>query len=243
MPEINEYGQTVGDLLPEWQGAPALPRNLLSGHYCRLEPLAAAHAADLFDAYAQASDERDWTWMASNRPASLADTAVWVDGKVQDDALVPYAVIDLKSGRAVGLVCYMAIDRENGTVEIGHVTWSPLMQQTVLGTEAVWLLIGNAFEYGSRRVEWKCDSLNVASRRAAERLGFTFEGRFRQKIVRKHRNRDSDWLSIIDVEWPARDAAIRAWLAEDNFDAQGRQKRRLEAFQDRCSPATNAARS
>lgn len=233
MPEINEYGQTVGDALTDWQGAPALPRKVLSGHYCRLDPLTAEHAADLFDAYAQAADERDWTWMASDRPASVADTAAWIDGKVQDQGLVPYAVIDLKSGRAVGLVCYMAIDRENGTVEIGHVTWSPRMQQTVLGTEAVWLLLGNAFAYGYRRVEWKCDSLNVASRRAAERLGFTFEGRFRQKIVRKGRNRDSDWLSIIDAEWPARDAPIRAWLAEDNFDAQGRQKRRLEAFQER----------
>ncbi|WP_174508351.1 GNAT family N-acetyltransferase [Klebsiella oxytoca] len=232
MPEMNQYGQWVNDRVADWQGACVLKRLPLGGRFCLLEPLdVRRHAADLFAAYAL-GDESDWTWLASTRPESLEATAHWVAGKVNDDALVPYAVIDLHTGRAVGLVSYMAIDRGMGTVEIGHVTWSRQMKNTPLGTEAMWLLLQYAFEQGYRRLEWKCDSMNVASRRAAERLGFTWEGCLRQKIVRKGRTRDSDQLSIIDSEWPARDAVLRRWLATDNFDADGRQLKRLEACRD-----------
>lgn len=228
MPEINLYGQTVGDVVPDWNGAAVLPRETLIGQYCRLVPLDAdSHAADLFDAYAQALDDRDWTWLASSRPTSVEAAACWVQGKVTDASLVPYAVIEQRSGRAVGLVCFMAIEREHGSVEIGHVTWSPRMKNTVLGTESIWLLLRQAFALGYRRVEWKCDSLNTASRRAAERLGFIFEGRFRQKIVRKGRNRDSDWLSMIDSEWPQCDAVLQRWLAAENFDEHGRQRQSM----------------
>jgi len=228
VPEINLYGQTVGDVVPDWNGAAVLPRETLIGQYCRLVPLDAdSHAADLFDAYAQAPDDRDWTWLASSRPTSVEAAACWVQGKVTDASLVPYAVIEQRSGRAVGLVCFMAIEREHGSVEIGHVTWSPRMKNTVLGTESIWLLLRQAFALGYRRVEWKCDSLNTASRRAAERLGFIFEGRFRQKIVRKGRNRDSDWLSMIDSEWPQCDAVLQRWLAAENFDENGRQRQSM----------------
>nr|EIP1108989.1 GNAT family N-acetyltransferase [Citrobacter freundii] len=228
MPEINLYGQTVGDVVPDWNGAAVLPRETLIGQYCRLVPLDAdSHAADLFDAYAQAPDDRDWTWLASSRPTSVEAAACWVQGKVTDASLVPYAVIEQRSGRAVGLVCFMAIEREHGSVEIGHVTWSPRMKNTVLGTESIWLLLRQAFALGYRRVEWKCDSLNTASRRAAERLGFIFEGRFRQKIVRKGRNRNSDWLSMIDSEWPQCDAVLQRWLAAENFDEHGRQRQSM----------------
>ena len=228
MPEINIYGQTVGDVVPDWNGAAVLPRETLIGQYCRLVPLDAdSHAADLFDAYAQAPDDRDWTWLASSRPTSVEAAVCWVQGKVTDASLVPYAVIEQRSGRAVGLVCFMAIAREHGSVEIGHVTWSPRMKNTVLGTESIWLLLRQAFALGYRRVEWKCDSLNTASRRAAERLGFIFEGRFRQKIVRKGRNRDSDWLSMIDSEWPQCDAVLQRWLAAENFDENGRQRQSM----------------
>ncbi|HIF4729557.1 TPA: GNAT family N-acetyltransferase [Citrobacter amalonaticus] len=228
MPEINQYGQTVGDALPDWHGASVLQRTVLEGRYCRLEPLdPERHAGDLFDAYAQADDERDWTWLASSRPDSVEATFHWLSGKANDDALVPFTVVDIRADRAVGLVCFMAIEREHGSVEIGHVTWSPRMKNSVLGTEAVWLLLRYAFALGYRRVEWKCDSLNLVSRRAAERLGFVFEGRFRQKIVRKGRNRDSDWLSMIDREWPECDRALQRWLAPENFDEHGRQRQTL----------------
>lgn len=230
MPEINQHGQTVNDTVPDWKGARVLTRTPLSGEFCQLEPLdAERHAAGLFEAYAQ-GDDSDWTWLASTQPQSVEATAHWLLGKVMDDALVPYAVIDLRTGRAVGLVSYMAIERLMGSVEIGHVTWSREMKNTAMGTETIWLLLKNAFEHGYRRLEWKCDSMNVASRNAAERLGFVWEGRLRQKLVRKGRNRDSDMLSIIDTEWPERDAELRGWLAADNFDDQGQQRRRLESF-------------
>ncbi|MFW0974310.1 GNAT family N-acetyltransferase [Leclercia pneumoniae] len=232
MPEINEFGQTVNDVVPGWNGARVLPRSLLSGRFCRLEPLdAARHAVDLFEAFAL-GDGSDWTWMASNEPENVEDTRHWLLGKVMDDALVPYAVIDTRTDQAVGIVCYMAIDRQMGTVEIGHVTWSRKMRHSPMGTEAIWLLLKNAFAHGYRRLEWKCDSMNVASRRAAERLGFTWEGRLRQKIVRKGRTRDSDMLSIIDGEWPEKEAALCAWLAAENFDGEGRQIKKLEAFRE-----------
>lgn len=232
MPEINEFGQTVNDVVPGWNGARVLPRSLLSGRFCRLEPLdAARHAVDLFEAFAL-GDGSDWTWMASNLPENLEVTRHWLLGKVMDDALVPYAVIDTRTDQAVGVVCYMAIDRQMGTVEIGHVTWSRKMRHSPMGTEAIWLLLKNAFAHCYRRLEWKCDSMNVASRRAAERLGFTWEGRLRQKIVRKGRTRDSDMLSIIDGEWPEKEAALCAWLAAENFDGEGRQIKKLEAFRE-----------
>lgn len=230
MPEINEFGQQVNDRVPGWHGADTLRRTALNGRFCRLEPLdASRHAADLFTAYAL-GDDSDWTWLASTRPQSVESTASWITGKVMDDGLVPYAVIDLHSERAVGLVSYMAIERAMGTVEIGHVTWSRPMKNTPLGTEAIWLLLKNGFAHGYRRLEWKCDSMNIASRRAADRLGFAWEGRLRQRMVRKERTRDSDILSIIDSEWPACDAVIRAWLAVENFDGEGRQLKRLEDF-------------
>ncbi|XUA18198.1 GNAT family N-acetyltransferase [Citrobacter sp. OP27] len=233
MAEINKYGQVVGDPLPEWRGAGLLERKTLTGRRCRLEPLnAVRHAADLFEAFALVPDDRDWTWLASERPASVAATRAWLQGKVDDEALVPFAVIDLRSECAVGVVCLMAIERANGTVEIGHISWSMRMKRTVISTEVVWLLLREAFACGYRRVEWKCDVLNTASRQAAERIGFTFEGRFRQRMVRKGRNRDSDWLSIIDGEWPAIDAALQAWLDESNFDDQGQQLHRLERFRE-----------
>lgn len=233
VPDINQHGQTVNDIVPDWTGARLLTRTPLTGQYCRLEPLnVERHSADLFDAYAL-GDDSDWTWLASTQPDNVEATAHWVLGKVMDDALVPYAVIDLRTERAVGLVSYMAIERQQGSVEIGHVTWSRRMKGSRVGTETVWLLLKNAFEHGYRRLEWKCDSMNTASRSAAERLGFVWEGRLRQKMVRKARNRDSDMLSIIDGEWPPRDAELRAWLAAENFDGEGRQIKRLEAFRHR----------
>lgn len=228
MSELNIWKQPVGDYLPDWQGAEALPRDTLDGRYCTLVPLDEnLHTRALFQAYSTAEDERDWTWLTTGRPESPDAMRAWIAEKTADTSLVPYAVIDNRTGEAVGIVCFMRIDRGNGVVEIGHVTWSPLMKRSRTGTEALWLLLDSAFRHGYRRVEWKCDSLNEPSRLAAERLGFSFEGRFRQAIVRKQRNRDTDWLSLLDREWPEANAAISRWLAADNFDESGQQKSKL----------------
>lgn len=231
MPEINPYGQPVGDMVAGWNGAAALPRMPLQGRHCRLEPLDAdRHCDDLFLAYHLAQDDRDWTWLGAARPDTRQATWLWVQDKVTDDSLLPWAVVEQASGRAVGVVCFMRIDRPNGVVEIGHVSWSPKMKRTLMSTEAQWLLLNAAFAAGYRRVEWKCDALNAASRAAAQRLGFTYEGHFRQAMVRNGRNRDTDWFSMLDSEWPRINAALTRWLADENYDADGRQRQRLSEF-------------
>lgn len=135
-----------------------------------------------------------------------------------------YAILDSKTTNALGVASYLRIDKNNGVIEVGHLAYSPLLQRTRTATEAMYLMMQHAFELGYRRYEWKCNSLNMPSRAAAERLGFTFEGIFRQAAVIKDRNRDTAWYSIIDKEWPALKQAFETWLADDNFDADGRQK-------------------
>lgn len=230
MTRLNEYQQPIGDALPDWQPVSTPPRTAVSGRYCRLEPLATRHADDLLAAYAQAADERDWTYLTSARPKSIEECRTWIDEKVADASLVPVAIVDNRTEKAVGIACYMRIDTSNGVLELGHLTWSPLMQRTVLGTEALWLMLKTTFELGYRRCEWKCDSLNAPSRKAAERLGFRWEGTFRQMMARHNRNRDTDWLSVIDGEWPAIDRAIQQWLDPQNFTADGQQIQRLESL-------------
>jgi RimJ/RimL family protein N-acetyltransferase len=145
-------------------------------------------------------------------------------------------LVDLGRGQAVGLGSYLRIEPGSGSIEVGHLQFSPLMQRTPVATEAMYLMMKYAFELGYRRYEWKCDALNAASRRAAERLGFTFEGIFRQAIVYKGRNRDTTWFSVLDREWPALDAAFRAWLDQANFDRLGQQRQRLENLRAAVRP-------
>lgn len=226
----NKYGQPVGFPLPDWKPAPFPTKSNLNGQHCNLIPLEISHCDALFQAFSQATDDRDWTWLGAQKPAVLQEMKLWIENKMCDPGLVAWAVVEMKSGNAVGVVCYSNIDTVNGAIEIGHVTWSPKMQRTAMGTEAIYLLLNNAFSLGYRRIAWRCDSHNLASRNAAERLGFTFEGRFRQAMTRKQRNRDTDWLSIIDIEWPAVKSALSGWLSLDNFTANGEQKRKLESF-------------
>ena len=135
-----------------------------------------------------------------------------------------FAIVDQGSGRASGLASYLRIDPPHGVIEVGHLAFSPLLQRTAAATEAMYLMMQNAFALGYRRYEWKCDSLNAASRRAAERLGFRFEGIFRQAVIYKGRSRDTAWYSIIDAEWPALHGALARWLEPGNFGADGRQR-------------------
>ncbi|OAT30407.1 GCN5 family N-acetyltransferase [Buttiauxella brennerae ATCC 51605] len=226
----NEYGQPVGFALPDWQPLVFPARIQISGQHGHLAPLDINHCEDLFKAFSLATDDRDWTWLGAQKPASLQDMTQWVENKINDAGLVPWAVLDAKNGSPVGVVCFSNIDTDNGILEIGHVTWSPLMQRTAIGTDAIYLLLNYAFSLGYRRVAWRCDSLNLASRQAAERVGFTFEGRFRQAMTRKQRNRDTDWLSVIDSEWLAVSKAVSGWLSPENFTKDGLQIRKLGEF-------------
>ena len=130
-------------------------------------------------------------------------------------------------GTLLGFLCYLRIDPSGGVIEIGGVTFSEALQRTRAATEAIYILVANAFALGYRRVEWKCDDLNEPSRRAAVRLGFTYEGTFRQATHYRGRNRDTAWFAIIDRDWPALDAEFQRWLADDNFDEAGSQRTRL----------------
>ncbi len=225
----NELGQPVGFPVGGWRSPPRPQRVLLQGRYCRLEPLdSGRHAAELHAANSLDRDGRMWTYLFSGPFATLGEFTAWLEAR--EDSLDPlfFAIVDEASGRATGLASYLRIDTTHGGIEVGHLALSPLLQKTRAATEAMYLMMKHAFELGYRRYEWKCDALNAASRRAAERLGFTFEGVFRQAVIYKGRNRDTAWYSIIDREWPRVEARLLGWLNPANFDDQGRQRRRLE---------------
>ncbi|MDF7647118.1 GNAT family protein [Erwiniaceae bacterium L1_54_3] len=229
---INEYGQPIGAPLPEWQPRQWPCYEVFTGQYCRLEPLSAErHGRELYTAYAQANDGRDWTYMFAAPFADEETYLAYAKSIEQGRDPMHFAVIDMQSQRAVGTLALMRIDAKNGAVEVGHVAFSPLLKQTCMATEAHYLLMRYAFDQlGYRRYEWKCDSCNQPSRKAALRLGFQFEGIFRQAIVYKGRNRDTCWFSMIDAEWPQLKQAFERWLAVENFHADGTQRARLEAL-------------
>jgi RimJ/RimL family protein N-acetyltransferase len=227
-PFTNTLGQPVGPSLPGWRPPPRPAHAVLEGRYGRLEPLdAERHAADLYAAYSQDAEGRLWTYLHSGPFASAGEYRAWVEARQDSADPLFFAVIDAASGCARGVASYLRIDPSNGVVEVGHLAFAPQLQRTRVATEAMYLMMKHVFALGYRRYEWKCDALNAPSRRAAERLGFTFEGVFRQAIVYKGRNRDTAWYSVIDSEWPMLDTAFRAWLSPDNFDADGRQRRPL----------------
>ncbi|WP_318367594.1 GNAT family protein [Enterobacter sp.] len=231
MSQLNQYGQPVGDALPDWQARPKPQRIALEGQYCRIEPLQISHASALFTALQHYGDGRSYTYLFREPENTVAEYRAWVTSVCELADPIHFAVIDKKTNNPVGTLALMRIDAQHGVMEIGHIQFSPLMTGTPLSTEAQWLMMRYAFEtLGYRRYEWKCNSLNEPSRRAALRLGFQFEGRFRQALVVKGHSRDTDWFSIIDSEWPAINTALQRWLAADNFTADGKQRRTLESW-------------
>jgi RimJ/RimL family protein N-acetyltransferase len=216
----------------DWKPARRPERAPLQGDTVRLEPVdAARHAGDLFTASEGASAL--WDYLAYGPFASQTEFTEWLKERAVSEDPVFYAVVDRDLGTARGMASLMRIKPEHGVIEIGHIWFAPVLQRTRHATEAIYLLARYAFDdLGYRRFEWKCDSLNLPSRRAAERFGFVFEGVFRQHMVVKGRNRDTAWFSILDVEWPAVRAAFEAWLAPENFDSKGGQRRSLAEVRD-----------
>lgn len=198
------------------------------GRYCSVEPLdPAQHASDLHQAYTLDMDGRIWTYLAYGPFASLESFRAWMNGTCLTSDPMFFAIIDNDTGKAVGVASYLRISPESGSIEVGHINYSPLLQRTPSATEAMYLMMKLAFELGYRRYEWKCDCLNAKSRAAAQRLGLSFEGIFRQATIYKGRNRDTAWYAAIDAEWPALDKAFLNWLDPGNFDADGKQKTSL----------------
>lgn len=220
----------VGAPLPGWTPPAPPARSVLQGRLCRLEPLdTARHAAELFDAYAGSDAAAGWTYLAYGPFADAAEFTRWVEAMRGPADPLMFAVVDRADGRACGMTAFLRIAAAAGSIEIGHLHFAPRLQRTPMATEALFLMMREAFALGYRRLEWKCDSLNQPSRRAAQRLGFCFEGVFRQALVVKGRNRDTAWFSIIDGEWPALREAFERWLDPDNFDARGVQRSSLAA--------------
>lgn len=225
----NRLGQPIGEPVPDWQPVPRPPRRAMEGRWCRVEPLELRrHAGDLFAAYREDTEGRIWTYLPYGPFSTPASFEAWIRETCLGDDPLFHAIVDSHSGKAVGVASYLGIDPAFGVIEVAHLNYAPRLQRTPAATEAMFLMMRRVFaELGYRRYEWKCDALNAGSRRAAERLGFRFEGVFRQAMIYKARNRDTAWYAVTDQEWPALERAYAAWLDPGNFDASGRQKARL----------------
>lgn len=229
----NEHGQPIGAALPDWQPPPAPQHAALEGRWSRLEPLAPErHAGPVFDAHAEAPDGRAWTYMGYGPFASARDYEEWMSAACSGSDALFFAIYDKDARRWAGVASFLRIQPALGSIEVGHVSYAPCLQRTRAGSEAMYLLMRHAFELGYRRYEWKCDALNAASRAAALRYGFRFEGVFRQSMVYKGRNRDTAWYALLDGEFEGVRERFEAWLAPENFDAHGRQRTPLTAAQD-----------
>ncbi len=210
----------IGPELPDWQ-PPALPlRDPMQGHWVELAPLAPTHAPALFAA--TAAHPELWTYMGGGPFADPERFADWIAG-IAESADPQFWAIRPRGGDWIGMASYLRITPKDGVIEVGNIMFAPALQGTAAATEAMALMMGRAFQQGYRRYEWKCNALNLPSRRAAQRLGFGYEGVFRQHMIIKGRNRDTAWFSVLDHEWPALQAAYGQWLDPANFTGDGRQ--------------------
>lgn len=221
----------VGSPLPKWQVCTRPTRSTIVGRHCRIVPLEVdVHAEELYRAFGEDGNPRRWTYLPYGPFAGVEPFRAWLETCMGEDPIF-YCIIDVRTELPVGLASYLRISPELGVIEVGHIHFSPLLQKSTMATEAMYLMMQHAFDkLGYRRYEWKCDSLNERSRQAALRLGFSYEGLFRQASIYKGRNRDTAWFSIIDEEWPALQAALLAWLDPKNFDKKGQQRLRLSSM-------------
>lgn len=229
--ETNALGQPIGFVVSAWKAPPVPSREVMRGRFCRLEPLdAKAHAEQLHAANALDAQGRNWTYLAYGPFESLESYVAWMKRTCTANDPLFFAIIDQQTDQAVGVASYLRIDPASGSIEVGHLNFSPLLQRKPAATEAMYLMMRYAFVLGYRRYEWKCHALNAPSRAAAQRLGFSYEGIFRQATISKGRNRDTAWFAAIDREWPVLERAFQQWLDPANFDEQGRQRVGLAAL-------------
>jgi RimJ/RimL family protein N-acetyltransferase len=223
--------QRVGELV-DTTPAKRPQREPLVGRYVDVLPLdARLHGDDLYVAATGPNTETLWTYLSSGPWSDRASFDPWLVDQQASSDRIAHALIDKASGKALGMANYQRMDRENKTIEIGGIWYAPALQRTRAATEAMYLLARNTFEtLGYRRYEWKCNTFNEPSRRAALRLGFTYEGLFRQHMISRGRSRDTAWFSLLDHEWPLRKRAFERWLDPENFDANGQQRASLSSI-------------
>lgn len=209
----NALGQPIGDPVTGWNPPPPPPRIPMEGRFVRLEPIdQARHGAALFEAFAADAENRIWTYLPYGPFADIDGLVGWIKAQALGDDPLFFAIIDRATEKAMGVASYLRVAPAAGSIEVGHINFSPALQRSPLATETMHLMMARAFGLGYRRYEWKCDALNARSRHAAQRLGFVFEGIFRQATLYKGRNRDTAWYAILDREWPALDRAFTIWL-------------------------------
>ncbi|WP_293266564.1 GNAT family protein [Neptunomonas sp.] len=227
---MNHLGQPIGGELNQWEERPSPRRIVLQGKYCRLVPLdPVLHGAQLYQAFIEKDQEADWTYLPYGPFHNSKEFDVWLENACSGNDPLFYSVIDERSSQAIGLVSFLRIDPRVGVIEVGHIHFSACLQKTPMATEAMYLMMAYVFdELGYRRYEWKCDSCNQGSKKAALRLGFKYEGIFRQATLYKGRNRDTAWFSMLDKEWPELKEIFHKWLDEENFDDKGQQKCSLQ---------------
>lgn len=224
----NALGQPIGAQIRDWTPRPRPPETAMAGRSCSMTPLRLDHAEDLHEAFSTDLENRIWTYLPYGPFASAGEVADWIAATCLGEDPQFHAILSGETGKALGVASYLRIEPSVGVIEVGHINFSPALQRSVMATEAMYLMMRRVFdELGYRRYEWKCDALNAPSLSAARRLGFTYEGTFRQATIYKGRNRDTAWFSVIDGEWPRLKTAFEAWLDPSNFDAAGRQLRSL----------------
>ena len=223
--------QPIGFSIGDWTPPVRPPGEPMIGRYCRLERLDADRdGQSLFDAYALDSEGRNWTYLPQGPFENYAEFYIWLSDMAKLDDPFFFAIIDGESQTSVGIASYLRITPPAGSIEVGYIHYSPLLQRTPAATEAMYLMMEQAFTLGYRRYEWKCDALNAPSRIAAQRLGLSYDGVFRQATVYKQRNRDTAWYATIDREWPDLKQAFEQWLDPNNFDNDRNQKTRLSTL-------------
>lgn len=228
----NEYNQPIGECLASFKGAQYPQAQPIKGQFCAIEKLdPEIHAQALFEALCDPQHDANWTYLPYGPFREFSEFyALLVQQSEMSDPLF-YSILDAQTGRAIGLASYLRIEPNSAAIEVGNIHFSAQLQRTPHATEVMFLMMQQVFDtLGYRRYEWKCDNLNTPSKRAAERLGFCFEGIFKQATIYKNRSRDTAWFAITDKQWPVIKQAFVSWLSPDNFDEQQRQLKSLQAF-------------
>ena len=226
---VNEYGQIIGESVVGHTSGKLPAIDFLEGRYARIEALSVEkHAEDLLAVYGPDTPREMWTYLFQEPVEDMKELVNLLNQMLARKDRFFYAILDRETGKSLGTFSLMRIDQNNRVIEVGTVIFSPELRGTRIGTEAQYLLARYVFEeLNYRRYEWKCDTLNLPSRKAAERLGFIYEGTFRQAVIYKGRTRDTDWMSMIDKDWPKVKARFESWLSPDNFDENGQQLKSL----------------
>lgn len=224
-----DTGLLIGPLMANPGPSKPPARTVLEGHYCRLEPIdPERHSEELFAASTPDDGASRFMYLGEDVPTSVDELKAWAKSAAASEDPLFFVVIDKRTGKVEGRQSYLRITPSQQGIEIGNIYWGPAIAGTPVATEANFLFAKYALDdLGYRRYEWKCNALNVPSRRAALRFGFKYEGHFRRAVIVKGRTRDTSWFSVIDEDWPALKAAYEAWLSPDNFDDNGVQKKRL----------------